>query len=165
VVAPALVAALLPPAGNVPLPVLDRAVPAAYAHGAQQPLAGRGDFFVGVPGPTQVAIDEVPPTAITSSLSYAGPQGMPWLADLLTPVAHFDVAEPLFALETVVGAAHGWGQTFARTLASVMVSPWLAGAAVAVAAVEVCRRRTRRAARPDDTALDVPEVGGPSQLI
>ena len=166
VVAPALVAVLLPPAANLPLPALDSPAPAAHAYCAEQAPVGRGEFFVvGVPGPTQVSIDEVPPPSITSSLSYAGPPGMPWLAGLLTPVAQFDVTEPLFALETAVSAAHSWGQTFARTLASVVLSPWLAGAAMAMAAVEVCRRRTRRAARPDDTALDVPEVGGPSPLI
>lgn len=127
--------------------------------------AGQDAFAVGVPGPAQVAAYPASLESNAALSTSTGPLGVPWLAGVLTPVAELDGTQTLFALERFVGEAQSWGQTLASKLASLLASPWTAGVAVAVAAVEICRRRAQRAPRPEESALDVPTITGPSQLI
>jgi hypothetical protein len=152
---------------TLPLTVLDHPAPVTNVLNpidAARPGAADG-YLVGVPGPKQVsAID--PERASGATARYTPePAAMPWLAGLLTPTAQLDGAESLLAVRRLVGGAHGWGRALAGKLAALMASPWTAGTAVAIAALEVCRRRARQTARRDDVDLDAPQITGPSQLI
>jgi hypothetical protein len=152
---------------SLPLTVMDH--PVAFGH-VLNPMdfARPGvaeQFLVGVPGPKHVSTID-PEGAPGATARYAPePAALPWLAGLLTPVAQFDSGESLLALERLVGEAHGWGRALAGKLAALLASPWTAGAAVAIAAMEVCRRRARHAVRRDDAELDAPQITGPSQLV
>jgi hypothetical protein len=172
----------VPPAGNITVPLnlpqvaagmlttppagLERlALTAQFLANVQPPRpTGQPLVTVGVPGPTEVtaAASAYAPAAESSNIP--APTVAPWLAGLLTPVMQFDPAEPLQTIEHIISAVPEWGPPLARSLASLITSPWMACAAVAVAAVELVRRRARRAPQREDDALDVPTITGPSQL-
>ncbi len=152
---------------NVPLPALDPSAFTAHvlANVDLPRTAGANPFAVGVPGPADVSVADAAYAPVDSARSSAMPAAVPWLAGLLTPVVQFDSSESLMIIEHVVGAAQGWGRALASKVAALIASPWLAGVAVAVATVELCRRRARRAPRVEEEAVEVPTITGPSQLI
>ena len=123
---PTFFAAPLPATPSLPLPALDSSTAVAQAHGAEAQAPARAELFlVGVPAPAPASVDGGALSAIRTTLSFAEPLGLPWLAGMLTPAARLDIGEPLFALESVVGAAQGWSRTLAHTLASLIASPWM----------------------------------------
>jgi hypothetical protein len=90
--------------------------------------------------------------------------GLPCVAELLTPVLQWDTVEPFVAFRQVVSQAEGWGGDLANTLASHPRSSWIVVTAAAIAAGEFFRRRKLGAARRSPAAQDVPGITGPDEL-
>jgi hypothetical protein len=81
------------------------------------------------------------------------------LAGLLTPAAAWAGPGPFRLLRQFFPRADG-GRDLAAVLTRLLRSPWVAGAVTALAALEVLRRRARRA----PSATELPEITGPSGL-
>jgi hypothetical protein len=97
-----------------------------------------------------------------AELPAAGPAAVPALAGLVTPAAAWAGPGPFRLLRRLFPGTEGrldWAAVWGRLLRS----PCVGGAVMAVAALEVLRRR-RRAARRAPAAVELPEVTGPAGL-
>ena len=149
--APPTVAALSPPLN----------VPALGAQGA----APSASLVFGLGASEDVQTDHAFPLAPeVGPASGEGPADRPApgpaLAGLLTPAVAWVGPGPFRLLRQFFPGAADGGRDLAAALTRLLRFPWVAGAATALAALEVLRRRARRG----PAATELPEITGPSGL-
>jgi hypothetical protein len=88
-----------------------------------------------------------------------------WVGELVAPTQAWGAAAALLALPPkMLGTAEALRREAAAVLSWLLHSPWVPVLTGALAAGEVCRRRARKARRPQEPTAEPPGVSAPSGL-